>query len=90
MLKVNLGSVLESEFGQKWRFGVLKGMFMLKVVSSEKKQFIFMNNVYVTFFRCLQKGQVSSASLTTHSPSRDDTLSKFAQAHLIAYLRTIN
>ena len=27
-----LGSVLESELGQKLRYGVLKGMFMLKVV----------------------------------------------------------
>ena len=27
-----LGSVLESELGQKSRYGALKGMFMLKVV----------------------------------------------------------
>ena len=33
-LKVHLGSVLESELGQIW---FVKGMYMLKVVSSEKK-----------------------------------------------------
>ena len=31
---MDLGSVLESELGQKWRNGVLKS----KLVSSEKKQ----------------------------------------------------
>ena len=28
--EVDLGSVLESELGQKWRYGVLKGMHRLK------------------------------------------------------------
>ena len=33
LLEVDLDSVLESELGQKW---CVKGMFMQKVVSSEK------------------------------------------------------
>ena len=36
---MHLGSVLESEPGQKWRYSALKaciGMYRLKVVSSEK------------------------------------------------------
>ena len=37
MLEVDLGSVLESGLGQKWRYGALKAYIcMLKVVSSEK------------------------------------------------------
>ena len=35
-LEVDLGSVLESELGQKWRYGVLKVMYRLKLASSEK------------------------------------------------------
>ena len=34
-LEVDLGSVLESELGQKWRF--VKSMYRLKLVSSKKK-----------------------------------------------------
>ena len=33
-LEIDIGSVLESEFGPKWRYGVL---CMLKVVSSNKR-----------------------------------------------------
>ena len=37
-LEVELGSFLESELGQKWRYGAyVKGMHRLKLTSSEKK-----------------------------------------------------
>ena len=36
-LEVDLGSVLESELEQKWRYGALKGMYRLKLVSNKKK-----------------------------------------------------
>ena len=32
---MDLGSVLESELRQKWRYGALKGMYRLKLVSCE-------------------------------------------------------
>ena len=38
ILEVDLGSVLESELGQKMEIWCVKGMFMLKVISSEKKK----------------------------------------------------
>ena len=31
-----MGSVLESELGQKWTYGVLKGIHRLKLISSKK------------------------------------------------------
>ena len=33
-LEVDLGSVLESELGQEWRYSAFKGMYRLKLVSS--------------------------------------------------------
>ena len=38
-LEVELGVVLESELGQKWEIRCIKGMYGLRVVSSEKKGF---------------------------------------------------
>ena len=32
--EVDLGAVLESELGQKWKYGVLEGMYRPKVLSS--------------------------------------------------------
>ena len=34
LLVKDLGSVLESELGQEWRYGAVKGMYRLKLVSS--------------------------------------------------------
>ena len=45
-----MGSVLESELGEKWRSGALKAcLFMLKVVSSYKKKIGFKTLVIVIF-----------------------------------------
>ena len=53
MLEVDFGSVLETELGQKWRYGVFNvHAYAKKVVSSEKnllglKNFFFLPSITV-------------------------------------------